>query len=56
MAQQVLDVVCGMKVDSNTAPASTVHEGKTYYFCCRGCKTTFEKSPEKYLSSDEPKA
>jgi YHS domain-containing protein len=26
-----------------------VYEGKTYYFCCKGCKPMFEKEPEKYL-------
>jgi YHS domain-containing protein len=24
------------------------YEGKTYYFCCTGCKDKFEKNPEKY--------
>ncbi len=26
-----------------------VYEGKTYYFCCKGCKPMFEKDPAKYL-------
>lgn len=26
-----------------------VHKGKTYYFCCKGCKPMFEKDPGKYL-------
>lgn len=56
MAQQVRDVVCGMQVDPDTASASTTYGGKTYYFCCGGCKTTFEKNPKDYLSSGEPKA
>ena len=25
------------------------HEGKTYYFCCGGCKKKFEADPAKYL-------
>lgn len=25
------------------------YEGKTYYFCCKGCDTDFKKDPEKYL-------
>jgi len=24
------------------------HEGKTYYFCCGGCKKKFESDPAKY--------
>jgi P-type Cu+ transporter len=35
-----------MKV-SNNEPAA-VYKGKTYYFCCAGCKAKFEKEPEKY--------
>ena len=27
---------------------STVYKGKTYVFCCPGCKQLFEKKPEKY--------
>ncbi|MBU0702720.1 MAG: YHS domain-containing protein [Chloroflexi bacterium] len=41
------DVVCGMEVDPETA-AKTEYKGKTYYFCAPGCKTAFEKDPEKY--------
>lgn len=25
------------------------YQGKTYYFCCKGCDTDFKKDPEKYL-------
>jgi Cu+-exporting ATPase len=25
------------------------YNGKTYYFCCSGCKKKFEASPEKFL-------
>lgn len=25
------------------------HEGKTYYFCCGGCKKKFEAEPAKYI-------
>jgi len=50
MAQQARDVVCGMNVDPDTA-VSTVFEGTTYYFCCGGCKRSFEKNPGKYLDA-----
>jgi YHS domain-containing protein len=26
------------------------HEGKTYYFCCTGCKKKFEADPAKFLN------
>lgn len=25
------------------------YKGKTYFFCCAGCKTQFDKDPEKYV-------
>jgi YHS domain-containing protein len=34
------------KADQESA---AVYKGKTYYFCCAGCKPQFEKDPEKYL-------
>ncbi len=52
MATMVKDVVCGMDVDPESAPAQTEHEGKTYYFCAPGCKTDFEADPAKYLNPD----
>jgi len=44
------DVVCGMQVDAATA-SSAEHEGKTYYFCCDGCKGAFEGSPKYHLDN-----
>jgi YHS domain-containing protein len=44
------DPVCKMDVDENKAAATTVYKGKTYYFCAPGCKTRFEKEPEKYAN------
>jgi len=29
------------------------HEGKTYYFCCSGCKKKFESDPKKFLSQSK---
>jgi YHS domain-containing protein len=42
------DPICGMNVDETKAAATAVYKGKTYYFCCAGCKAKFEKEPEKY--------
>jgi YHS domain-containing protein len=42
------DPVCGMEVDENKAAGTSVYNGKTYYFCAPGCKSRFEKEPEKY--------
>jgi Cu+-exporting ATPase len=43
------DPVCGMKVDPSRAKATHEHAGKTYYFCCAGCKEKFSADPAKYL-------
>lgn len=42
------DPVCGMDVDPKTAAAKSECKGKTYYFCSAGCKTAFDKQPQKY--------
>jgi Cu+-exporting ATPase len=43
------DPVCGMSVDPSRAKATHEHAGKTYYFCCAGCKEKFSADPAKYL-------
>lgn len=47
-----IDPVCGMEVDEKTAAATSEYKGKTYYFCAPGCKTAFDKEPEKYVKGD----
>jgi Cu(I)/Ag(I) efflux system membrane fusion protein len=47
-----IDPSCGMMVDegkSKEAGLTSVHQGKTYYFCSPECKQNFDKAPEKYL-------
>ncbi len=46
---QVKDPVCGMVIDSENTQWKSEHEGQIYYFCAPGCKTAFDKEPEKYL-------
>ncbi len=46
----VKDPVCGMDVDPKTTEKSD-YKGQTYYFCSKGCKATFDKNPEKFVSS-----
>jgi Cu+-exporting ATPase len=50
------DVVCGMQVDPSKAAATSDYQGKTYFFCCRGCKTKFDASPDRYLANPAPPA
>jgi len=44
------DPVCGMSVKISTAKFSSDYKGTKYYFCSEGCKTSFDKEPEKYLA------
>lgn len=48
------DPVCGMTVQTKAAE-KTEYKGKTYYFCSKEEKTTFEKSPEKYVKEEGAK-
>jgi len=41
---EAIDPICGMVVDIATAQHTLERDGKTYYFCCAGCKATFEAS------------
>ncbi|HSG16183.1 MAG TPA: YHS domain-containing protein [Anaerolineae bacterium] len=47
-----IDPVCKMKVDEATAEWTSEYKGQTYYFCAPGCKASFDKDPEKYLSGE----
>jgi Cu+-exporting ATPase len=44
-----IDPVCAMEVDPATAEWKTDHEGKTYYFCSKGCLDDFVEDPGAYL-------
>ena len=44
-----INPVCGAVVDPARALSSLTLRGQTHYFCCQGCRTEFERDPEKYL-------
>jgi len=46
--QLLKDPVCGMTVNPN-AKHSSAHSGRSFYFCCAGCKQIFDKQPDKYV-------
>lgn len=46
------DPVCGMKVTEGKEAAKWDYKGTTYYFCGKGCKVAFEKSPTRYVDDD----
>ena len=53
--KKVVSAVCpvmGSKIpDVKKASGKSVYKGKTYYFCCGGCKPMFDKNPAKYIKS-----
>lgn len=53
--KKVVSAVCpvmGTKIpDVTKAAGKSVYKGKTYYFCCGGCKPQFDANPEKYIKS-----
>lgn len=48
IAQEEIDPVCGMTVVVATARHRAEHGGRTFYFCCGGCRQKFLASPERY--------
>jgi YHS domain-containing protein len=48
VAERSVDPVCGMMVDPDRAAGRVDHNGKTYFFCSRGCVAKFTAEPEQY--------
>ena len=48
------DPVCGMTVDPNAGKPSLDYQGRTFHFCCNGCRAKFEAAPESYLTAKDP--
>lgn len=48
---QVKDPVCGMMVDSDTAPARSAYQGRAYYFCSEVCLRQFESDRKRYVNA-----
>jgi xanthine dehydrogenase accessory factor len=44
------DPVCGMSVRIEGALHTHEFEGRTFYFCCGGCRARFAKDPHKFLA------
>ena len=49
MLQQTLDPVCGMEIADGSAVASTVIEGRRFYFCCSRCEAAFLDTPHRFV-------
>lgn len=48
-ADLYINPVCGVPVQKSTAKHVVEYKGESVYFCCDGCKVSFEKEPEKYM-------
>jgi YHS domain-containing protein len=42
--------VSGEEFEVQATSPSLEHAGKTYYFCCSGCKKKFENDPSTFLN------
>ena len=47
------DPVCGMSVNPAKAAGAVEYEGRTFYFCSKGCAEKFRVAAEKYLSATD---
>ncbi|WP_372526607.1 XdhC family protein [Piscinibacter sp.] len=45
-----INPVCGMAVSTANPMHVETYEGVSYYFCCDGCRTTFQQDPAKYAA------
>jgi YHS domain-containing protein len=49
LKQEARDPIRGMTVDVGKAKHKSEFRGTTFYFCCAGCKQTFDRQPDKYV-------
>ncbi|HSR42893.1 MAG TPA: XdhC family protein [Longimicrobiales bacterium] len=45
------DPVCGMSVEVEEARHTAEWRGRTWYFCCPGCRRSFEEEPEAFVDA-----
>lgn len=46
----VVDPVCGMRINKNTAASEAEYRGRKFYFCINECRDKFLKEPERWIS------
>ena len=47
--REAKDPICGMMVETRAAKYKSEFEGRSFYFCCAGCKQEFDIQPNKYV-------
>jgi xanthine dehydrogenase accessory factor len=50
-APTAIDPVCGMTVEIATARYTADYQGQQFFFCCDGCRRSFEKEPAQYVAA-----
>jgi Cu+-exporting ATPase len=50
----MIDPVCGMTVDPDSAAGAFEYKGESYYFCSTHCLHRFQKDPESFLHKAAP--
>jgi len=48
---EAIDPICGMTVVIATARHTAEHAGRSWYFCCGGCRERFLATPERYAAA-----
>jgi len=48
-----MNPVCNIPIQKSTAKHVIEYKNEKVYFCCDGCKTSFEKTPEMYIKTNE---
>jgi xanthine dehydrogenase accessory factor len=48
---EAVDPVCGMTVTADASAMPFTHDGTTHYFCCAGCRRSFENNPQAYFKA-----
>jgi YHS domain-containing protein/uncharacterized membrane protein YraQ (UPF0718 family) len=46
-----IDPICGMQVRIADAPATSTHDGRTFFFCSERCRDRFGVDPERYATA-----
>ena len=50
VARDAIDPICGMTVEIASARHTVEYEGRTWYFCCGGCRQKFLAEPERFAA------
>ena len=55
-AGYAIDPVCGMQVETTSAPERLNHQGAITYFCSDHCREKFDRDPQRFRRADTARA